>query len=290
MIKPGNIIVVFDQSDSMGQAFKDADGGTSMLKKWQAAEQALVQAVTPIQNLLNLGAIFFPTGADSACTAAPITMTPPQIAIEPGPMFLTDFQGHFSAPGWTLILGTPLRQGLDQANTALMNPPAGQSAVVILTDGAPNCMYSTLAQVEPPVQAMATRGIKTYVIGLPGSAGASMILDGLAMAGGTMSYYSPSDPTDLQTQLATIASNTVDQCTITLNPPPADPNKVYLIVTDPQHPNGVEIPESPDGGGDGWILSADGTTATLLGATCTNAKNGKYTSITFVYGCPMLPG
>ena len=136
---------------------------------------------------------------------------------------------------------------------------------------------------------MATRGIKTYVIGLPGSANAATLLNAVAAAGGTGQYISPADPMDLQTQLAMIASNTVDQCTITLSPPPADPSMVHLIVTDAADPNGVEIMKSPDGGGDGWILSADGATATLLGTTCTNAKNGDYTSITFVYGCPMLP-
>ena len=104
-----------------------------------------------------------------------------------------------------------------------------------------------------------------------------------------MSYISPSDPTDLQNQLAMIASNTVDQCTITLSPPPADPNLVYLFVTDAADPNGVEIPESTDGGGNGWTLSPDGMTATLLGTTCANAKAGDYTAVTFVYGCPTLP-
>ena len=53
MITPGNIIVVFDQSDSMGQKFTDADAGTTdaglLLPKWEAAENALVAAVTPIE-------------------------------------------------------------------------------------------------------------------------------------------------------------------------------------------------------------------------------------------------
>jgi hypothetical protein len=291
-ITPGHIVVVFDQSDSMQDPFTDADGGTpdgGALPKWQAAEDAIVAAVTPIENLLSLGAVFIPTGASDACTVAQIG-TSPQIAIGPGPAFLTAFQGHFSAAGWNTILGTPLELGLAAANTALTPAPSpGQSAVVVLTDGAPNCGKSTLAEVEPPIVAMAGRGIKTYVIGLPGSASAATLLNGLAMAGGTGSYITPTDPTDLQNQLAMIASTTVDQCTITLSPPPADPSLVYLIVTDTADPNGVEIMESTDGGGNGWSLSADGTTATLLGTICTNAKDGDYTSINFVYGCPMLP-
>ena len=292
-VTPGHLVVVFDQSDSMNQKFKDTDGGLgdsgASLPKWQAAEDSLVAALAPIKNLLDVGAVFIPTGADSACTVAPIG-TSPQIPIETGAMFITDFQGHFSAAGWKTILGTPLELGLAAANVALTPAPTpGQSAVVVLTDGAPNCGLSTLAQVEPPIVAMAARGIKTYVIGLPGSAGAATLLNGLAQAGGTTQYFSPTDPMDLQNQLAMIASTTVDQCTITLSPPPADPSMVHLFVTDAANPNGVEIMQSQDGGGDGWVLSPSGTTATLLGMTCTNAKNGDYTAITFVYGCSMLP-
>jgi hypothetical protein len=293
-VTPGHIVVVFDQSDSMNEKFTIADGGTPadggmLLPKWHAAEDALVAAVTPIQGLLDLGAVFIPTGADGACAVAPIG-TSPQIAIEPGAMFLTEFQGHFSAAGWKTILGTPLELGLAAASAALTPPPTpGLSAVVVLTDGAPNCGKSTLAQVEPPIVAMAALGIKTYVIGLPGSASAAALLNGLAVAGGTTQYYSPSDPMDLQNQLTSIASNTVDQCTLTLSPPPADPSMVHLIVTDTANPAGVQIPRSTDGGGDGWTLSANGTTATLLGSICTNAKDGDYTSITFVYGCSNVP-
>ena len=291
-VTPGHIVVVFDQSDSMNDKFTVADAGSdggALLPKWQAAENSIVAAVEPIKGLLDLGAVFIPTGANSACTVAPLG-TSPQISIEPGAMFLTDFQGHFSAAGWKTILGTPLELGLAAANVALTPAPMpGQSAVVVLTDGAPNCGKSTLAQVEPPIVAMAARGIKTYVIGLPGSASASSLLGGLAQAGGTTQYYSPTDPMDLQNHLAMIASTTVDQCSISLSPPPADPSMVHLIVTDAANPGGVEITESEDGGGDGWTLSASGTTATLLGTTCTNAESGAYASITFVYGCAMLP-
>jgi hypothetical protein len=78
----------------------------------------------------------------------------------------------------------------------------------------------------------------------------------------------------------------VDSCTITLNPAPTDPNLAHLVVTDAAHPNGEEIPRVSSG--DGWTLSADGSTATLLGSVCTTAKSGGYTSIKFEYGCPTI--
>jgi hypothetical protein len=290
-LQPGNVIVVFDQSDSMNQKFTDADagdGGTSG-PKWQVAENALIAALTPIEALVNGGAIFFPTsGGATACDAvvAPITMTP-QISIEGGKSFVKDFGDHFSAPGWKLILGTPTVDALKAADAALSgaSTPKGQSAVVLLTDGAPTCDTAT-ADILAPVQDMFSRGIKTYAIGLPGSATAAQLLDDIAAAGGTSTYYSPADPTALEDKLATIASGTVDQCTITLSPPPQDPSLVHLVVTDAQNPNGVEIPRVD--AGDGWSLSADGTTATLDGSVCTTAMNGGYTSIQFVYGCASI--
>jgi hypothetical protein len=286
--QPGNIVVVFDQSNSMKQPFTAPDGGASG-PKWQVAEDALVAAVTPIAGVLNLGAIFFPTKATGdTCSGVDLIGVAPQIAIEPGPMFVTDYQAHFAAPGWALILGTPLKVALDNANLALPDPSPlpGQRAVVIITDGAPTCV-TMQAAILAPVQDMFTRGIKTYALGLPGSAAASTLLDAIAMAGGTTSYLSPADPAALQAALGQIASDTIDQCTITLDPAPSDPSKVHLIVADAQTPGGYEVAQVDKG--DGWSLSADGTTATLLGAVCAKAKSGGYTSIDFIYGCPSGP-
>ncbi|MEO7329022.1 MAG: hypothetical protein ABI193_10615, partial [Minicystis sp.] len=58
-VNPGNIVVVFDQSNSMKQPFTDPNGVASG-PKWTVAENALVAAVQPIAGLLNLGTIFFP--------------------------------------------------------------------------------------------------------------------------------------------------------------------------------------------------------------------------------------
>jgi hypothetical protein len=285
---PGNIVVVFDQSDSMSQPFTVPDAGAGG-PKWQVAENAIVAAVTPAAGILNLGAIFFPTKATgNTCSLVDPIGTAPQIKIEPGATFINDFQAHFSATGWALILGTPLKIALDEANAALPDPSplTGERAVVIITDGAPTCVTGA-AMILGPVQAMFSRGIKTYAVGLPGSMAASNLLNQIAMAGGTTSYLSPADPAALQAALSQIATSTIDQCTITLDPPPSDPNLVHLVVADASNPNGYEITEVD--GGDGWSLSADGTTATLLGAVCAKAKSGGYSSIQFVYGCHAAP-
>jgi hypothetical protein len=280
-IVPGNIIVVFDQSNSMDKPF--TDGGQTT--KWQVAEASLVAGVSPIEDLLNVGAVFFPT---SDCAVAPIT-DPSQLAVEGASSFLTDFQAHFSDPNWVTIGSTPLADALTAADAAFPDPSPmqGQRAVVVLTDGKPTC-GEVDDDVLAPVQAMAARGIKTYAIGLPGAAAdAATLLDSLAAAGGTGAYIDPASPADLETALATIASMTLDQCVFSLDPAPADPSLVHLIVTDPTHPDGYEI--QPGTSSDGWSLSADGKTATLLGSVCDDATDGTFTTVTFVYGCPVLP-
>ncbi len=285
---PGNIVVVFDQSDSMNQPFTEADGGSAG-PKYKVAEDALAAALAPQEALLSVGAIFFPTTATgTTCSLVAAIGTAPQIAIEPGKKFITDFTGHFSAAGWTLILGTPTVDALKAADTALPDPSPlkGARAVVILTDGAPTC-DTVQADILAPIKDMFTRGIKTYAIGLPGSATAANLLDAMAAAGGTGTYLSPSDQPSLEAALAEITSSTIDQCTISLSPAPPEPNEVYLIATDPANPKGVEIPRTD--GGDGWTLSPDGLTATLTGSVCATAKSGGYTTLQFVYGCPGLP-
>ena len=284
-VTPGNVVVVFDQSNSMNQKFTEPDGGKAAAK-WEVAQQALADAVKPIESLVNLGAIFFPTTAtgNTCSLVAPISVAP-QIAISPAATFLTAWDAHFALPGFVTILGTPLQTALNLADQALPDPSPlkGARAVVVITDGAPTCQ-SAVPGLIAPVTAMASRGIKTFVVGLPGSASGQMVLDAIAQAGGTSSYLSPADPTALEAALAMIASGVVDQCTVALSPPPADPTQVHLVVTDAADPKGVEIPMSMNGS-DGWTLAPDASSATLVGAVCQKLKDGAYSTVQFVYGC-----
>ncbi len=279
----GNVLVVFDQSNSMGSAYATGDAGVSR-PKYQVARDAVLAALGPLSGTLAVGAIFFPTVATSdVCSLVDTISTAPQIQLEPEPAFATAWTAHF-APPFKTILGTPLAVALQRADTAYVDPSplTGQRVVVVLTDGAPTCDTVT-ADILAPVQRMAARGIKTFVVGLPGSTSASTLLDQIAAAGGTGKYLSPADPTALETQLAGIATAAIDRCTFTFDPAPPDPKQVHLLVTDAAHPSPYELPQGTD-----WALSADGTTATLGGPLCDQAKANAYTSMRFVFGCVSL--
>lgn len=284
--QPGNVVVVFDQSNSMGQKLTPADGGAPE-PKWAVARDALAAAVAPLASSLRLGAVFFPSQPAPAGTNCglvdEITASPPQIALSPGAAFLGAWSAHFSDPAWTTILSTPLVLALQRADAALADPfpLSGPRVVVVLTDGAPTC-DTNHAHLLAPVQAMAARGIQTWVIGLPGSATAATLLDDLAAAGGSGHYLSPADPAALTAALVSIARGVVDPCTLTLSPAAPDPSKVWLYATDAASGAVSEILAS-----EGWSVSADGATATLTGALCDRAKQGAFADLQFVFGCPL---
>ena len=180
--EPGNVVVLFDQSWTMGDPWTDPATGVSGPKHFVAGD-ALIKAITPIQSDLNAGAIFFPTTPAphvlDLCPAGVAPMTSAaQIPLSGAPTFIAQWGAHF-APPWTTVLGTPLNKALHQADAALQTPPAGNTVVVIFTDGHWTCMDNTEVAT---VASLHSRGIETYVVGLPGAYGITQ-LDELAAAG-----------------------------------------------------------------------------------------------------------
>lgn len=284
---PGNVVVVFDQSNSMGQPFDQTDSGVP-IPKWTVARDALSAAVTPLAVQLNVGAIFFPTAPPAlfgGCSPVPTIQSPPQIPLQPGTQFVGSLAGHFTG-SWSLIRSTPLKRALDNAVLAFPEPSPfpGARILVVMTDGAPTC-EKVEADLLAPIQSLFARGIKTYIVGLPGSTNASTLMNDLAAAGGTVQYSTPADPTALQQTLASIATTAIDHCTFTFNPPPPDTTQVHLIVSDSSQPGPYEVPL----GAGSWTLAPDGSSATLEGAVCDRAKAGGYATLEFVFGCPFGP-
>ena len=291
-ITAGNVLVVFDQSWTMAEPWTDPNGVVS--PKYSAAGNALVAAVQPIAFELNLGAIFFPTvAAPSLVDLCPADVAPisqaPQIPIVPGAQFVTLWQQHF-APPWAVVLGTPLHKALRRADEALQSPP-GKTVVVVFTDGHWTCGDGSEAGT---VGSMLARGIKTYVVGLPGAYGI-VGLDMLAQAGGMAKpgctqncFLIPTNVQELQQELEKIVTATVSivSCEITLDPPPPALDKVHLVVSDAG--TRYEVPRD-DGSGNGFTLSPDGATATLTGSICADAMSGRFFDLRFEYGCVDLP-
>ncbi|MDD9940382.1 MAG: VWA domain-containing protein [Myxococcales bacterium] len=293
---PGNMLVIFDQSASMDQPWGVAGS------KLQAANNALVQALTPLQDWLTVGAIFFPTVA-----CIPFFATPPGGAVEPiegpnqipfqsGPEFLNAWRQHW-ATRFIGGIGTPMQEAFDRADLAIQSATlSGELVVVAFTDGEPNCfpdpaitMAPTMVEPDRAADWLASSTIKTYMVGLPGAQGVA-ILNQVAQSGGTMQYILPDDPMQLEMKLREVLQETIktgfEACSMNLTPAANPPDELLMIVDE----NGLRQQVPHDAGGDsGWTISDDGTHVEIFGRLCEDAKTGRFSSITFEYGCPEAP-
>jgi hypothetical protein len=134
---------------------------------------------------------------------------------------------------------------------------------------------------------LAQRGIKTYVVGLPGAQGVQLLND-VAAQGGTSQYILPDDPKALEDQLRTLIQQTsrtvFDSCSIHLTPAADPPDGLLMVVKEVMDDTKRQVPHmlTPTAG---WTISPDGQQVEIQGDLCNDAKNGRFTSITFEYPC-----
>ena len=302
---PGNVLLIFDRSWSMSDQWNG-------MVKWQAAGQAIIGALMPLQDLLTIGGVMYPSN-----TAGPNDIglicnvdqysSPEQLAFQPGAMALQALQSAppsgmpspmYAAVGGDQGLGaTPTTEAVLEANVALQNTTLmGTTVAILITDGEPNCAWDQAMTTSTVSGWLSGLGIKTYVIGLPGVNGnGPAVLNAIAQAGGTDQYIVPTDATMLQQKLSDIVMQTVkagfDSCSIDLTPA-ADPvDKLQLVATEQVMgvPTEESVPHTLDMGVGGWTITSDGTHVELTGSICDDAKGGRFDKLEFKYGCKELP-
>lgn len=133
------------------------------------------------------------------------------------------------------------------------------------------------------VSALARAGVRTFVIGIPGSEAFADVLDQLAIAGGlaraeSPSYYRASDADQLIDTVSQLGLGVALSCSIQLAEPPPDPGLVNVFF------DGQLIPADPV---DGWTFS-DAKTVQLLGNACGLLKTGEVLQADIVAGCPVV--
>ncbi|MFO0571273.1 MAG: VWA domain-containing protein [Polyangiaceae bacterium] len=149
----------------------------------------------------------------------------------------------------------------------------------VATDGPEMCVDQT-ASVKV-VSDLLQAGIRTYVIGMPGTELYTQVLDNLAVAGGTAKpaapYYIPAqDEEQLTAALKDIGIKVSISCSIDLDAAPPDTSKVNvyldtaLVQLDPV---------------DGWTWTSD-KSVELHGAACDKLKSGDVIQVQVVSGCP----
>ncbi len=272
---PPRIMLTVDRSGSMDL---DADGFFG--SKWDGAIATLDDVTHQLQSTMEMGLLLYPVGADSddQCSVGAVAE-----AVE-----LNNADDITSAlfntgPGG----GTPTAQTLLVAGNALtaLGSAGGQRAVVLVTDGGPNCNGSLngqtcrcVSQNPADCQGFAenclddvnaigaarqlnTLGFPTFVLTVPGAENFNDVLNGLAVAGGTGAFYETTSSGALADALGDIA-NRLGACRFDL---PGSPNVDGIsvdidgsdVARDTNRVNGFDL--------------VDVDTVELFGSACDNA-------------------
>jgi hypothetical protein len=319
---PPNLSFIIDHSASMGDDF--ADSGIS---KYENARIALSHVLQAIGHRVNYGATIFPglagvTGCEAGDELMPVAPgDPPSFAQahELGPR-LKDLLGRLSIAD--VDGGTPAAATLAKS-LATLSALEGQTYVILVTDGAPNCNeelackasacipniegltaggldcstgvnccapttqnpFANLSCVDEDatllaVQALSDAGIKTFVVGMPGSEPYENLLDAMADVGGTAragttKYYSVDDTDALEQALKAIAASVAISCEIPLDYEPPDPDFLNVYF------DGKVVPYDSEAG---WEWTDDGHVA-IRGAACEQLSAGDVLEVQILAGC-----
>lgn len=291
--EPPRLMLVVDKSGSMADAASGFAG-----TKWHGVRSTLTEVVGALDQEVAFGLMAYPAGESGAqvCAAG-------DVRVGVGLGNAASIVSRLSAinPGG----GTPTATTLEAARFALASA-VGNRAVVLATDGGPNCNAAldgrTCRCVSPQgcddarnclddvasreaVRALSADGIATFVIGIPGSENYTDVLNSLAVAGGTAQtgarqYYDATSGAALTAAIEQIAVR-LGQCRFDLG-----------VSVDISAPVTVTVSGQPvardSGRTSGWDL-VDPHTVELFGAACTSAMQNGGAEVTIDY-CPRIDG
>lgn len=286
-------VLAVDRSGSMSL---DLQGNNGVPRRWDVLRAVLPGALAAVDPQVWLGALLYPAGGAMECAG------PTGLAV---PFARANGDAVARALEATAPTGrTPTFAALVQAERLLATAPvAGPRAVILATDGGPNCnaaldgdrcvcAATTLgtgrdecrtdpslclddARAVAQVQAMAQRGVATYVIGIDGDRQPELVdvLRRLAVAGGRPNptagrgYYSVQRPEDLDAAVRAV-TRSLARCTLTAADRPSGRAALTLRVA------GAETPRDP-ARVEGWDWStADGRELALFGRACDAVATG----------------
>jgi hypothetical protein len=294
------------------------DRSTSMLEdnKWEAMVEAMTRVTREVGSRANFGAMIYPGSDTDACNDgkeifATRAGDPPNTT-DNGPT-TNAFLSEISK--WGPHGSTPTAAALRVALTNIA-PLPGDTYVLLATDGGPNCNPNATCDVsacnnniesaggctptgpscceqpkgdatgcldsQPTIAAataLAQAGHRVYVMGIPGSQPYASLLDQVAAAGGTTSYYrvDASSQDALLAGLKTIAAKIVATCSFKLKDAPPDESLVNVYFDE------KVVPKDP---ANGWTIS--GANVTLVGDACAKVTSGAVLDVRIIVGCPSV--
>jgi len=156
----------------------------------------------------------------------------------------------------------------------------------LVADGPKSCLDAT--PTETLLKTMAAAGIKTFVVGIPGTEPYVGTLDTLAVAGGAPAaavspkYFvvtAAGGVDGLKQVFKSITQQLIKTCDIQLQSAPPDPTKLNVYI------DGTVVPQA---GPDGWELKSSDAglpVVSLKGATCAAIEASGASKVQILYGC-----
>ena len=320
-LKSANLLFVVDQSGSMNcnlpedgydseqcakEPIHDSELGPS---KWELTREALVGAIDALAEsgvAVSVGLTMFPV-ADTRCDVArepdvPLAKLTPEQQTR-----IESFLSTVSPGGETPLAGATIL-GYDYLYQQLRaGALPGNTYLVLLTDGYETCAleptdYTEVLLEDDAPEAWAALGIRTFVIGAPGSEDAHGFLSRLAQVGttrrsadctrdGTAHYchFDMTQSTDFAGDLAAtldLISGTVLTCEleVPINPTGEGVNyeEVNVRVNDVEYRRADGCVESRT---TGWQYNRNRTLIQLCGDACAEAQSANAV-VEILLGCP----
>ena len=265
-----SMMLVVDRSRSM------LTGG-----RWGRMKEALREVTSALEQSVAFGLLLLPDPlSEDECATGSVLADP---------ALMTAAQVNTGLDFWEPNGGTPTALSLNTAGDVLRRVnPEGDNWVLLATDGGPGCnlglgpgcrcIPDASCENQPgnclddvrtldAVRALRARGIKTLVIGIPGTASVSELLDQMAIEGGTDVEGRHQAVEDLDLLLATLRANVgaVVPCAFTFREAPEDLDGLTVTI------DGAPIDRDATHV-DGWDI--EGELLTLYGGACARIRDG----------------
>jgi hypothetical protein len=316
---PSILELVVDTSGSMdwppGWAPKSPDDSKPAgATKWEITRDALLAAVAALPGDVALGVNFYPNTEQTpdSCLLNLVSL----------PVGLLGDKTSDARSAWAAAVGNVVPEGATPTEgayrfgTTLLSksPLPGNKFILLITDGTPTCTLdcectedNLPVDSQPLLEQVAknlTKGVRTFVIGSPGSEQTRDVLSQIATEGGTAKpgcsddgpVYCHFDMTTepdlaagLERALAQIALS-LRSCEYSIPAPPAgqklDASLVNVLYT-PAGGATETIGRDPSVSdcNEGWQYSADGKKIVLCGAACDRVSSTQSGQVEILFGC-----
>jgi hypothetical protein len=318
---PSVLQLVIDTSGSMNwppgwAPTPEDDSKPPGATKWEITRDALRSAVSSLADDVALGATFFPDTTDQDPDALCLRN---DVALPIGPLGPASSKQRAA---WSTALDAVVPYGATPTEGAYLfglqqldgTKLSGNKFLLLVTDGTPTCTLACeCTENNLPVdsrpliddaRSALDNGVRTFVIGSPGSEDTRDVLSALAREGGTAQANCSDDGPvychlDLTSEpdLASGLAQALDQVAASLRsceyPIPAppdnrtlDPNRVNVLYT-PSHGKTETIGRDPSASdcNQGWQYSPDGKDIILCGDACAAARSDVGAKVEILLGC-----